>query len=430
MYAGGVASTVSDQPPLKKSAPSRRGDTRLPAAFRSLANRNFRYLWFGQFTTATAMHADMVARGILTWQLTGSSAAVGGVLGARAIPMLVFGIFGGVAADRFDRKRLLMVIQVWSLAMHAIMATLIITDAIELWHVYVLAVLLGGGMALNQPVRTSIVPNLVGREHLTNALTLNSIAMNSSRLVGPAIIAFVIALTNTGAAYVWSAVAYTLVLWLTARIEMPETADRRPNGSPMGQLMEGFRYMAANRVVLALVLLGLGPLSIGFAHQTLLPQLMDEFGSDTTMMGYVISVGAIGGLTGGILIASRMEINNKGQVMLVSCFVYALALAGFAGAAQLGWLLLAFPLMMLVGIAQTSFRAMNTTILMETTPDHMRGRIVATTLLDSGLMPVAALGAGFVADHFGVSAGYMTLGAGCLSVILLVLVIYPRVRKL
>ena len=377
-----------------------------------------------------AMHADMVARGVLVWQLTQSSTAVGGVLGARAVPMLIFGIFGGVAADRFDRKRLLMFIQAWSLAMHAIMATLILTDVIQLWHVYVLAVGLGGGMALNQPVRTSIVPGMVKKSDLTNALTLNSIAINSSRLIGPAIIAFVIAATNTGAAYVWSAVAYVIVIWFTARLEIPEKTGPRSTVSPVAQLMEGFRYIAANRMVMALVLLGLAPLSIGFAHQTLLPQLVTEFGYETSMIGYIISVGAVGGLSGGLIIASRRSIRTKGKVMLASTLLYALALLGFAGAAIADVLLLAFPLMILVGISQTSFRAMNMTILMETTPDHMRGRVIATTLLDSGLMPVAALGAGIIADQRGVAAGYMALSAGCLAVLALVMVIYPKVRNL
>lgn len=431
MYAAVVATDISEKPidPIGQTG-TEKARFGLPTAFRSLANRNFRYLWFGQLTSATALHADMVARGILVWQMTESSTAVGGVLGARAIPMLVFGIFGGVAADRFDRKRLLMVIQSWSLAMHVIMAALILSDTILLWHVYVLAVALGGGMALNQPVRTSVVPNMVPANQLTNALTLNSIAMNSSRLVGPAIIAFVIALTNTGAAYVWSAIAYVVVLWLTMKIDMPEMASKRTTASPFAQLIEGFRYMAANRMVLALVLLGLAPLSIGFAHQTLLPQLVDEAGRDTSMIGYIISIGAIGGLTGGLMIASRIDIPNKGKVMLGATVLYGVSLAGFAGAAEINWVYLAFPLMMMVGISQTTFRAMNTTILMETTPEHMRGRVVATTLLDTGLMPIAALAAGIAADRYGVSAGYALLSVGCLAVIGLVLVIYPRIRTL
>lgn len=428
--------TIPEKQQIEAVSPSL-GPIKLPSAFRSLTNRNFRYLWFGQVGSATGMHADMLARSILVFELTGSSAAVGGVLGARAIPMLVFGMFGGVAADRFDRQKLLFIIQTWTLLMHAVMATLILTNVVELWHVYVIAFGVGAGMALNQPVRTSIIPNLVDRSQITNALTLNSIAINGTRLVGPALVGGLIYLTDTGWAYVWSAVAYTIVLWMTSKIDMPDILDRKGQRSPFHQLIEGFKYIGQNRVVLALVTLGLAPLAIGFAHQTLLPALVeDEFGYDPGMMGVILSVGAIGGLTGGLVIASKRSISSKGRVMLVSSAVYGLALLGFALtaalnlSAELRLFLMAFPLIIAIGVSQTSFRAMNTTILMETTPDHLRGRIISATLLDTAIMPAAGLVAGLAADEWGVSAGYTVLGVGCLAVITAVMLIYPKVRTL
>lgn len=387
-------------------------------------------MWFGQLASATAMHADMVARGVLVWELTGQSTAVAGVLGARALPMLTIGVFGGVASDRFDRKKLLMVIQSWSLLMHIVMAALILTGTVELWHVFAIAVGLGASMALNQPVRTTIVPNLVPRSQLTNALTLNSIAINSTRLIGPAIIAFVIAETNSGSAYVLSAAAYVLVLWLTMRIEMPERSDDRPTGNPLGQLIEGFKYIAGNRLVLSLVLIGLGPLAIGFAYQSLLPQLVDELGHDTSMIGYIMSVGAVGGLAGGLTIASKRDIKFKGRLLLVSAVAYGLGLLGFAGAVEVNILLLVFPLIIVVGVSQTAFRAMNTTLLMESTPDRFRGRVVAATLLDTGMMPAAALLAGFFADQWGVWAGFTALSAGLFAVVAVVLLLHPKIRRM
>ncbi len=423
-----MATDVPTGPDIAEPAAPALGPLKLPAAFRSLANRSFRYMWFGQLGSATAMHADMVARGILVWELTGSSTAVGGVLGARAIPMLTIGVFGGVAADRFDRKKLLMVIQSWSLLMHIIMAALILTDVVELWHVFAIAVGLGASMALNQPVRTTIVPNLVPRTQLTNALTLNSIAINSTRLVGPAIIGFVIAVSNTGSAYVLSALAYVVVLWMTTRIEMPEKLSTRSQGNPLSQLIEGFRYILRNRLVLALVAFGLGPLAIGFAYQSLLPQLVDELGYDTSMIGYIMSVGAIGGLAGGLTIASKRDITAKGRLLTLSAVAYGLGLLGFAGAAEVNVLLLVFPLIIVIGVSQTSFRAMNTTLLMESTPDRFRGRVVAATLLDTGMMPAAALIAGYFADQWGVWAGFTALSIGIFAVIAVVLVLHPKIR--
>jgi len=400
----------------------------LSAAFRSLKNRNFRYLWFGQVLSATAMHADMVARSWLVWDLTGSTTSVASVLVARAIPMLILGLIGGVAADRFNRRKMLMVIQVWTLIMHIIMATLLLTDVIELWHVYVLAFGLGAGMAMNQPVRTSIIPNLVDRKDMINAMSLNSIAINSTRLGGPALIALLIAATDVGWAYIWSASAFAVVIWTTTRIAIPEITSRKPRGNPMTQLMEGFVYIGRHRVILALVMLGLGPLSIGFAHQVLLPQLVEQrYGYGIGLMGVLTSVGAIGGLTAGLFIASRQNVGHKGRLMLLATLSYGLVLLGFAGASVV-WM--AFPLIICIGASQTLFRAGNSATLMEVTPDRLRGRIISATLLDTALSPAAGIAAGIVADRWGVSAGYALLSAGVLSVLALTLIIYPRIKDI
>lgn len=400
----------------------------LSAAFRSLKNRNFRYLWFGQVLSATAMHADMVARSWLVWDLTGSTTSVASVLVARAIPMLILGLIGGVAADRFNRRKMLMVIQVWTLIMHTIMATLLLADVIELWHVYVLAFGLGAGMAMNQPVRTSIIPNLVDRKDMINAMSLNSIAINSTRLGGPALIALLIAATDVGWAYIWSASAFAVVIWTTTRIAIPEITSRKPRGNPMTQLMEGFVYIGRHRVILALVMLGLGPLSIGFAHQVLLPQLVEQrYGYGIGLMGVLTSVGAIGGLTAGLFIASRQNVGYKGRLMLLSTLSYGLVLLGFAGASVV-WM--AFPLIIWIGASQTLFRAGNSATLMEVTPDRLRGRIISATLLDTALSPAAGIAAGIVADRWGVSAGYALLSAGVLSVLALTLIIYPRIKDI
>jgi MFS family permease len=400
----------------------------LSSAFRSLNNRNFRYLWFGQVLSATAMHADMVARSWLVWDLTGSTTSVASVLVARAVPMLILGLIGGVAADRFNRRKMLMLIQVWTLLMHIVMATLLLAGVIELWHVYVLAFGLGAGMAMNQPVRTSIIPNLVDKKDMINAMSLNSIAINSTRLGGPALIAILIAATDVGWAYVWSAGAFVVVIWTTTKIAIPEITSRRPRGNPVSQLMEGFVYIARHRVILALVMLGLGPLSIGFAHQVLLPQLVEQrYGYGIGLMGVLTSVGAVGGLTAGLFIASRQNVGYKGRLMLLSTLSYGLALLGFAGATYM-WM--AFPLIIWIGASQTLFRAGNSATLMEVTPDRLRGRIISATLLDTALSPAAGIAAGIVADRWGVSAGYALLSAGVLGVLALTMIIYPRIKDI
>jgi MFS family permease len=257
---------------------------------------------------------------------------------------------------------------------------------------------------------------------------LNSIAINSTRLIGPALTGLLIAVTDVGWAYVWSSGAFVLVIITTTKINIPHIAVQGGQGNPIHQLIEGFVFIGQHRAILALVLLGLGPLAIGFSHQVLLPQLVEEqYGYGTGLMGILMSVGAVGGLSGGLFIASRKDVSYKGKLMLFSAGSYGLALLGFAGATYL-WM--AFPLIIWIGLSQTLFRAGNTATLMEIAPDRLRGRIISATLLDSALSPAAGIAAGFVADKYSVSAGYLLLSTGCLGVVALTLVIYPKIKDL
>ena len=399
------------------------------APFASLAVPNFRYLWFGQVGAATAMHADMLARSWLTWQLTGSFTAVAGVNVARGVPQLIFGLAGGVVADRFDRRKTLMIIQAWTFTMYSVMAALILLGFIELWHVYAIAFAQGVSMSMNQPIRTSIVPQLVGPKLMLNAVSLNSIAINGTRFVGPAAVAFIIGFWGVGSAYVLSSAVYVLVLWTTTKIEFPAIAgDPKKRGSALDQLMEGFRFIRRDRTILTLVLLGLAPFAIGIAHRTLLPGLITEvLEAEVEMLGILQSVAAIGSLGAGLYIASHTTIPRKGALMLAVTVSYGVSLF-FVGWASIFWVVM--PLLMIGAMSQTIFRAANTTLLLERTPDHLRGRVVSVTLIDHALSPVIGIVAGVIADGWGVGAGFMFLGAGILLVVAIVMAVNPGFRKI
>jgi MFS family permease len=399
------------------------------APFASLAVPNFRYLWFGQVGSATAMHADMLARSWLTWQITGSFTAVAGVNVARGVPQLIFGLAGGVVADRFDRRKTLMIIQAWTFTMYSVMAALILLGFIELWHVYAIAFAQGVSMSMNQPIRTSIVPQLVGKDLMLNAVSLNSIAINGTRFVGPAAVAFIIGFWGVGSAYVLSAGVYVLVLWTTTKIEFPLIAgDPKKRGSAVDQLMEGFRFIRRDRTILTLVLLGLAPFAIGIAHRTLLPGLITEvLEAEVEMLGILQSVAAIGSLGAGLYIASHTTIPRKGALMLAVTVSYGVSLF-FVGWASIFWVVM--PLLMIGAMSQTVFRAANTTLLLERTPDHLRGRVVSVTLIDHALSPVIGIVAGVIADGWGVGAGFMFLGGGILLVVVVAMAVNPGFRKI
>ena len=402
--------------------------SRLSNPFVSLSVPNYRYLWIGQVGSATAMHADMLARSWLVWQITGSFTAVAAVNVARGIPQLVFGIAGGVVADRWDRRKTLMLIQTWTFSMYVAMAALILLDLVQLWHVYGIAFLQGVSMSMNQPIRTSIVPQLVGKDRMLNAVTLNSIAINGTRFVGPAAVAFIIGFWGVGSAYVVSAAVYIVVVWTTIKIKIPDlpasSAKRRSAG---GQLIEGFRFIANDKTILTLVLLGLAPFAIGIAHRSLLPGLITEvLHAEVELLGILQSAAAIGSLGAGLYIASMKSIPRKGALMLLVTVAYGASLLT-VGWASMFWIVL--PFLIVGAMSQTVFRAANTTMLLERTPARLHGRVVSVTLVDHALSPLVGIIAGLIADSRGVGAGFAFLGASILAVVALTMIVNPGFRK-
>jgi len=397
-------------------------------AFRSLSNKNFRNLWFGQVLSAIGMHSDMVARAWLVWTLTGSSTSVGSVLLVRALPMLILGLFGGVAADRFNKKMLLMTIQFWSAFMHLLMFLILFYGDIQMWHIYLISFGLGASMSMNQPTRTAIIPSLVNSKNIANALSLNSIAINSTRFLGPALVSILIYSTDIWSAYICAFIAYLLVLYFTSRINLSKSIIKEQKGNPVKQLFEGFKYIKDNKLLLALFFLGLAPLSIGFAHQTLLPQLVEQkFGEGVKLLGLIQSTGAIGGILGGFYIATRKRLSKKGILMLVVSSTYAASLFGF-GLSSMKWTVFIF--IIIIASSQTIFRSSNSLTIIETSPEKLRGRMLSFTLLDNALSPVFGLMVGLAADKWGVDIGYYLLATGCFIIIFLVLLIYPKIKNI
>ena len=166
--------------------------------FRSLRHRNYRLLWIGTLFSSSGQWIQQAALGWLTYDMTGSAALLGAVNGARSLPLLFLGPVGGVAADRFDKKRLMLTTPAFMVIISIAFATLIVTGLIEVWHIFVFTLLSGVGWAFNMPVRQSIVPNLVPREDMMNAMALNSAAFNVTRIGGPAIAGLMIAKIGPG----------------------------------------------------------------------------------------------------------------------------------------------------------------------------------------------------------------------------------------
>ena len=311
------------------------------------------------------------------------------------------------------------------------MAVLILGGWIKLWQIYLTAFLLGGGMAMNQPVRTSLIPQLLEGRLLVNALSLNSIAINVTRLIGPASIGFLIAISggNVGPAYVVSAVLYALILLSTTMIRMPLQEMTERTTSIARDLVDGFRYMLLeNRTVLALVVMAAGPLAFAFSYMTLLPVFVTEvLNMGSSAFGLMQSISAVGALAGGLTLASRGDIPNKGRVMLATGVIYGVTVMLLGG---LHVAVLAFGVVIFAGASQTVFRAANNSTLLQIAPPEMRGRVIGIMSIDAGIQSLAAILAGAVTDLWSVSVGLVTIGAICVGIVGLTWAVVPSVRRL
>ena len=375
-----------------------------------------------------AMHADVVARSWLAWELTRSTFSVAMVNLMRAAPMLALGLMGGVIADRFDKRKVLLIVQTWTLVIYMLMAGVVIFGAVELWHVYTYSFLIGLGFATNQPVRTAFLPQLVDRANLLNAFSLHSIATNSTRLIGPAAIGLIITMTGgVGSAYAISAGFYALVIWTTFMIRPSSEIVALQKTSLMGQFVEGFRFIIENRLILSLVILGIGPLAFGRSYITMLPAyVVNVLDRGPETIGAILSLAAIGSVSGGLIVASCGDLRFKGLLMLAASMTYGIMIMVFG---YITGFVLLIPVSIMIGISQVSFRASNSSLLIEHSPERLRGRVMSVTLLDTAFGSVAAILGGVISDYAGVTMGLFSMGAICLGIAIFMALYSPAVRR-
>ena len=380
-------------------------------AFRALRNRDYRLLWIGQLGHSAALWVETVARSWLIWELTGSATLLATVNLLRAIPMLILGLLAGVAADRFDKRKLLIVTKSVTLTNYLIMATLITTGAVQVWHVLVSAFVMGSSMAFEQPTRTSLVPSLVGKDELTNAVALNSAAMNITRVAGPAAAGLLIAPLGVGGVYYISAGVYIGTLIATIMMRVPPTRARAMETSAWADLAEGFRYVYREKTILVLMILALIPMVFGMPYMTLMPIFADRIlNIGASGLGWLYSSSGVGALLAVFAIASLGRVNRKGLLAVIGIFAFGAFLMVFS---QSVWVPLSIAMMVLIGFAGTVFRVLINTSLLETSPPELHGRVMAFYTLDRGLVPLGTMTVGPLADVIGAPLAELIMGGIC-----------------
>ena len=397
------------------------------STFSSFQYRDFRFLWGSMVFSSSGQWMEQVALSWLVWDLTNDPLMLGLINGARAIPFLLSPL-GGVAADRIDRKLLMLLTQVAVMLLSASMAVLLYLDFIELWMVFAFTMTSGLTWAFNQPVRQAIVPNLVPRHEITNAVALTSSAFNLTRLVGPIAAGFIIAGVGAEGAFAGKAIAYVGVIGMIIFMRVPPIQRRARRESIYRSMMGGFEYVKGNPTVLALLLLALIPMMVSMPYMmAFMPVFADAvYGIGPEGMGMLYTFAGIGSLAGTFTVASLGRSKRKGLLLLLSGVAMGIMLILFGWSRQL-WLTLI--ILVGAGFPQMFTMSMTQTLLQMSIPDEYRGRVMSIYMLDRALAPLGAGFAGVLGRLYTAPGAVMIGGALTMFLSLAALVFMPRIRN-
>jgi MFS family permease len=360
------------------------------------------------------------AQGWLVLELTNSPALLGLTSAVGWAPTLFLSLFGGVLADRVDRRRLLLSTQVVGAVLAATLAVLTMTGTVQFWHVLAIAALAGAAQALGFPAFQAFVSTIVDRTALGSAVALNSAQFNLGRIVGPALAGGAIAAGGLAVAFWANAAALLLMAGVLASIRLAsQVALVRAEASLWGNLVDGIRYLRSDHVVRTLVLLAVAPGLFVLNYLALMPvYARDILGAGATGLGLLTGAVGVGALAGALALAVMRPSGGSGRLVVIGLGVAAVALMVFAVSTTLPLSLFALAVL---GAAQVGYYATTNTLIQLLVPARLRGRVLSLYVLTSiGVMPIGNLAAGLVAERFGPPIALA--GGGLVTLIVVALV--------
>ncbi|MDH5674855.1 MAG: MFS transporter [Myxococcales bacterium] len=393
-----------------------------------LQNPQFRWLLGSNFAFFMAIHGQSVVRSWLAFELTGSNFALGQIAAAIAIPMLVIAPFGGVVADRMERRRLIVVAQTVVLLSELVLATLLFSDRLQFWHLLCGTTVMGMAFPLSMPARQALTVNVVGREALTSAMAISMGAMNLTRVIGPLVSGVMIDAIGVKGTYGMGAGLYFFALLSLVGVPRHQAAPPAGGrGSVLSEMAEGVRYLKGDRELRVLLLFGLLPMFLAMPTQQLMVVFAQEIWKvGSTGFGLLQGVAGVGGVAGAIWVA-RMGDGPRLRVMLFAGLGFALLLGLFALSP---WFVPALLLALLGYSLSAVYGTLNSSAIQLLTPDEVRGRITSFMMMSISLPLLGALPVGALADRLGAP---IAVASACGLSALLVIVFWfssPALRRL
>jgi MFS family permease len=406
--------------------PAESGVARRGPRFAALESRNFRLLWIGLLTSNAGTWMESTGMGWLVTDLEPARKPfwLGMIAAAFAVPMLTVPPIGGAIADRFPRLKMLWAVQITYLVASGALATLTLAGVVTVWYLLAYSFLNGLVLAFDSPTRHALLPDLVPRDQLTSAVSLNSVSFTGAALVGPAIAGALIPVIGVGGVFVVNSVSCLATLTALARMrDVPQHSRHAvATGGALASIARGIAHVRREPLLRGLLTVSLVSGLLGRSYGPMLAVFArDEFRVGSTAYGFLLAAGGLGTLTGALGLASRGDVGQKGRWLMVATGCQASLLLLFAACP---WYGIALALLVLVGASTAVAGALTATLIQLTAPNELRGRIMSLYVLTLiGVPSAGALLAGTVGEAIGVREA---VGGGAAIVILLAGVVFAR----
>lgn len=397
-------------------------------AVSALKHRNFQLYWLSGIGQSAALGMQFLILGWLALELTDSAAQLGVVIALYGVPNLAMLTFGGIFADRVDRRWLLFYSRIIVMALIAVAATLTVLESISIWHIYGIAFVLGVIQGLNMPAQMAIVPDLVEEGDILNATALNMAVFNTGRIMAPSLAGVIIEYVGIGEALYLNAAFYAVSCVFLLLISKLQLRTRTGDTNVLRDLRDGVRFAATTPIAYTMVGLSFAFGFFGAAYVQVLPAFgRDMLNLNADGAGFLLTVAGIGSLSGNVFLASLGDARNKNWLLLGMIFLFGISLLLFAVSPAY---VLSLALLFITGVGFTGFIAVGTTILQLSTPAALRGRMMSFWLNGAAMHYIGALPLGYVGEHWG---WQLSLGGGALAMMTIVMwlgVLRPTLRRL
>lgn len=390
---------VPPAPDLPAAPPAPAWSQALRRLGAALTSRDFRILWIGAFVSTIGTWMQKIAQNWLVLSLTGSAWYLGLDSFLGELPILLFTLVGGVVADRYNRRVLLISSQVIQLTSAALLAALVWFDVVRIWHVLLLSCTTGLAQAFGGPAYQSLIPSLVPKKDLPNAIALNSIQFNLSRVVGPMLAGVAVATIGIAACFGLNALSFLAVIAALAALRVPHV---RPDHARtmLTEMKGGLAYVRNEPTLIALIVVATASTFLGLPMQTFLPVLAQQvFGEGVDAYSRMMSFSGAGAVTGALVVAWLGRFDGMGKVLLRLQAVFSLLIVAVAWSRSMP---LTYVLLFAAGISTMITTALVTSLVQLVAPDHLRGRVMSIYMVAfRGGMPLGSLVSGALVSRIG-----------------------------